>query len=125
MWPDPLWTYAEGVFNLSGSEIIFLLLAGLVILGPERLPTVLRRAVKTYSEFRRFAAGIEKELRETFDEPLKEIRGTADEITKTIKGLDPGFGEVDTEPSPPMRPEQPVRPDEIDEGSSPSETDEN
>jgi sec-independent protein translocase protein TatB len=125
MWSHPLGSYAEGVFNLSGSEIVFLLLAGLVILGPERLPTVLRRAVKTYSEFRRFAAGIEKELRETFDEPLKEIRGTADEITKTVKGLDPGFGEVDTEPSPPMRPEQAAAPDEIADGSPSRQADEN
>lgn len=111
-------TYADGVFNLSGSEIVFLLLAGLVILGPERLPSVLRRAVKTYGEFRRFAQGVEKELRETFDEPLKELRGTADEIKNAVKDIDPGFGQVDTEPSPPMRPEQAATPDEVSASES-------
>jgi sec-independent protein translocase protein TatB len=91
------------VFNLSGSEILFLLVAGLVVLGPERLPGVIRKATKTYSDLRSMARNFESEFKETFDEPLKELRSTADELRS-------GFGQVDTEPSPPMRPEQAVLP---------------
>jgi sec-independent protein translocase protein TatB len=91
------------VFNLSGSEILFLLVAGLVVLGPERLPGVIRKATKTYSDLRSMARNFESEFKETFDEPLKELRSTADELRS-------GFGQVDTEPSPPMRPEQAVVP---------------
>ena len=93
------------MFNLSGSEILFLLVAGLVVLGPERLPGVIRRAAKTYGEVRSMARNFEQEFRETFDEPLKELRSTADELRS-------GFGQVDTEQSPPMRPEQAVIPPE-------------
>lgn len=91
------------MFNLSGSEILFLLVAGLVVLGPERLPGVIRKAAKTYSDLRSMARNFEQEFKDTFDEPLKELRTTAEELRT-------GFGQVDTEPSPPMRPEQAVLP---------------
>lgn len=96
------------MFNLSGSEIIFLLLAGLVVLGPERLPGVIRQVGKVYGDIRRTTQNLEKELRGTFDEPLKDLRSTADSIRA-------GFGEIDHEPSPPMRPEmsEPLTPDQI------------
>ena len=97
------------MFNFSGSEIIFLLLAGLVVLGPERLPGVIRQVGKVYGDLRRTTQGLERELRGTFDEPLKDLRSTAESIRS-------GFGEVDTEPSPPMRPEksEPLTPELID-----------
>ncbi len=94
------------MFNLSGSEIIFLLLAGLVILGPERLPGVLRSVGRVYGEVRRMAQGIENEIKDTFSEPVSDLKKTAQEIRT-------GFGEIDTEPSPPMRPEQSATPEEL------------
>ena len=98
------------MFNFSGSEIVFLLLAGLVVLGPERLPGVIRQVGKLYGDIRRTTQDLEKELRGTFDEPIKDLRSTADSIRA-------GFGEVDLEPSPPMRAEQsaPLNPDQVDE----------
>lgn len=87
------------MFNLSGSEIVFLLLAGLVVLGPERLPGVIRTVGKTYGEIRRAASGFEREFRDTFKEPI-------DDFTKAANDIRSGFGQVDTEPSPPFRPEQ-------------------
>ena len=88
---------------MSGSEIIFLLVAGLVVLGPERLPGVIRRGGKMYGDLRRAASGYEKEFRQTFSEPINELKSTADQMRQ-------GFGLVDMEPSPPMRPEQAVYP---------------
>ncbi len=78
---------------------MFLLLAGLVVLGPERLPGVIRQAGKLYGQVRRTTQGFEKEFRETFHEPIKDFTNAADNIKH-------GFGLVDTEPSPPMRPER-------------------
>ncbi len=94
------------MFNLTGSEIVFLLLAGLVVLGPERLPGVLRTVGRVYGEVRKMAQGLEREIKDTFAEPVSDLRKTADQI-KT------GFGEVDTEPSPPMRPEKSATPEEL------------
>jgi sec-independent protein translocase protein TatB len=98
------------VFNFSGSEIVFLLIAGLVILGPERLPGVIRQVGKIYGEIRKTTQDLEKELRGSFDEPLKDLRSAAESIRA-------GFGEIDLEPSPPMRAEQSAapNPDEAEE----------
>ncbi len=87
------------MFNFSGSEIVFLLLAGLVVLGPERLPGVIRQFGKFYGDIRRTTQGLEQELRDTFDVPLQDLKSTADSMRT-------GFGELDTEPSPPMRSEK-------------------
>lgn len=108
-------SYADAVFNLGGGEIVFLLIAGLVVLGPERLPSVLRTVGKTYGELRRMARGFEQEMKSGFEEPLKEIKRTAEGITKTA------FGEIDTEPSPPMRGEQAVLPPQEEPGTQPDE----
>ena len=108
-------SYADAVFNLGGGEIVFLLVAGLVVLGPERLPSVLRTVGKTYGDLRRMARGFEQEMKSGFEEPLREIKQTADGIKKTA------FGEVDTEPTPPMRGEQAVLPPEDEPGKQADE----
>lgn len=104
------------MFNFSGSEIIFLLLAGLVVLGPERLPGVIRKAGKTYGQLRRATQGIEREFRETFKDPIDEFTSAADSMKH-------GFGLVDDEPSPPMRPEMPEIPKPNFSPSLPTESD--
>ncbi len=96
------------MFNLAGSEIIFLLLAGLVVLGPERLPGVMRNVGRVYGQLRQMTQGLEKEIKDTFSEPVSDLRRTADEIRA-------GFGQVDTEPSPPMRPERSASLEELAE----------
>lgn len=86
------------MFNLSGSEIVFLLIIGLVVLGPEKLPTALRKAGRLYGEFKRVTAGAESEFRSAFAEPLRELQDTASgyksmftdaasEITKTASDV--------------------------------------
>ena len=96
---------------MSGSEVVFLLLAALVVLGPERLPGVIRTVGRLYGELRRAAQGIEKDLKDTFDAPIKDFQSTVQSVTH-------GFGEVDTEPSPPMRPEKSATPEEIEQMQS-------
>jgi sec-independent protein translocase protein TatB len=103
------------VFNLSGSEIVFLLLAGLVVLGPERLPGVIRTVGKIYGDFRRMARGLERELTDTFREPIEDFKSMQ-------KDLSVGFGKVDTEPSPPMRPEQARAPQDSEPSRSDSDS---
>jgi sec-independent protein translocase protein TatB len=72
------------VFNLSGSEIVFILLAGLVVLGPEKLPGAIRQVGRIYSELRKMGQGFQDELRSTLDEPMRELRETADLARSTL-----------------------------------------
>lgn len=66
------------MFNLTGSEIIVILLLALVILGPEKLPEAMRKAGRAYSELRKMANSFQSEVRSVIDEPMNELRGTAD-----------------------------------------------
>ena len=75
------------VFNLSGSEMVFLLLLALVILGPDKLPDAMRRAGKAYAEFKKVSAGFQTELKNALDEPMREMRETSDAI-KQATSLD-------------------------------------
>ena len=71
------------MFNFSGSEVLFLLILGLVILGPEKLPGVLRKAGRLYGEFKRVTSDAQTELRQALDQPIREIQSTA----KTYQGF--------------------------------------
>lgn len=67
------------MFNFSGSEIIFLLILGLVVLGPEKLPVVLRKAGRLYGEFKRVTSDAQSDFRQAFAEPIKDFQDAANE----------------------------------------------
>ncbi|MGA0895019.1 MAG: Sec-independent protein translocase subunit TatA/TatB [Ilumatobacteraceae bacterium] len=73
------------MFNLQGSEIVFLLLIALVVLGPEKLPEAVRKFAKGYAEFRKMATGFQGELKSVLDEPMRELRGTADAVRQAVQ----------------------------------------
>lgn len=82
----------RGVFNLGPGEIIVILVAGLVILGPEKLPDMIRKAGRLYGELRRMANGFQSELRDAFEEPMNEFKSTAN----MAKGFfDPAVAEAE------------------------------
>ena len=70
------------MFNLSGSEIVFLLLIALIVLGPEKLPEAVRKFGKTYAEIKKMGTGFQTELRTALDEPMREMRETAEAFKK-------------------------------------------
>lgn len=67
------------MFNFSGSEIVFLLILGLVVLGPEKLPVVLRKAGRLYGEFKRVTSDAQSDFRQAFAEPIKDFQQAANE----------------------------------------------
>ncbi|HQZ35753.1 MAG TPA: twin-arginine translocase TatA/TatE family subunit [Ilumatobacteraceae bacterium] len=78
------------MFNVQGSEMIFLLLIALVVLGPEKLPEAVRKFTKTYAEFKKTISGFQSEFRDVMDEPMRELRETADAVREAAK-FDIGF----------------------------------
>jgi len=76
------------VFNITGSEVVILLLLALVVLGPEKLPDAIRRFGRVYAEVRKMSQGFQSELRQALDEPVRELRSTADMARRIIE--DPG-----------------------------------
>lgn len=55
--------------NIGTSEILIVLVAALIILGPKRLPDAARQFGKAMAEFRRVSSGLQAEMRDAFVEP--------------------------------------------------------
>lgn len=73
------------MFNLTGSELIVIVLLGLVVLGPEKLPGAIRRVGRLYLELKRLSSGFQEEFRTAFEEPIRELRSTADSLKSSIE----------------------------------------
>ena len=86
------------MFNVSGGEVIIILVLALVVLGPEKLPEVLRKAGKLYGDVRRMTNGFQAEFEETFAEPLREFRETATQAREMVNNPLAGFS--DDSPAP-------------------------
>jgi len=48
--------------SIGGSEILVLLVIGLIVLGPERLPKVARTVARMYRELRRYADDVRRDI---------------------------------------------------------------
>ena len=51
------------MFGISGGELAVILLLALVVLGPDRLPVVARKAGQVMGELRKVSSGFEAEMR--------------------------------------------------------------
>lgn len=64
---------------------MFLLILGLVILGPEKLPTVLRKMGRFYGEFKRMTNDAQSDFRQAFAEPLRDLQSAASEYKSVFQ----------------------------------------
>lgn len=84
------------MFNLSGSEIVVILLLALIVLGPEKLPEAIRRFGRVYGELRRMSRGFQTDIKSAFEEPVRELKQTAqltkDAVTKAFDSDEPPSG---------------------------------
>jgi Tat protein translocase TatB subunit len=71
------------VFNLTGSEIVVILLLALVVLGPEKLPDAIRRFGRTYAELKKLGTGFQDEFKAAIDQPMREMRETTDMLRRS------------------------------------------
>ena len=63
--------------NLGAGEILVILLVGLLVLGPQRLPAVGRQVGRVITEIRRVTRGFQEEFRAALDDPLGEAEARA------------------------------------------------
>lgn len=73
------------MFNIQGSELIFLLLVALIVLGPEKLPDAVRKFGRAYGEFKKMANGFQGEFKNALDDPMRELRDTAEAMKAAVK----------------------------------------
>jgi sec-independent protein translocase protein TatB len=75
--------------NLGGGEILVILLAALLFLGPQKLPEAARQIGKAMGEFRKVTSGFQRELRDAMNpdggEAEARARGEAIAATRPLQ----------------------------------------
>jgi sec-independent protein translocase protein TatB len=74
--------------NLSWEHILVLVVVGLVILGPERLPGAIRWTSNALRQARDYLSGVTNQLREDIGPEFDDLRGPISELQK-LRGMSP------------------------------------
>ncbi len=99
------------MFNVGGGEILVILVLGLIVLGPDKLPETARAIGKHLSTFKRMRDGFQNELRTAMD-PLQQVVSTvtkpsaATPAERGASAAERGASAATTEPTPSVDPVQ-------------------
>jgi sec-independent protein translocase protein TatB len=78
--------------NVGGGEILVILLAALIFLGPDKLPEVARQVGKVMGEIRKVSAGFQREVHDA----MRMVDDTVNDTTRPARAID--TTPVDTTP---------------------------
>jgi sec-independent protein translocase protein TatB len=129
--------------NIGWGEMLVLVVVGLVVLGPERLPGAIRWTSSALRQARDYLTGVTNQLREDMGPEFDDLRGHLGELQK-LRGMTPraaltkhlldGDDSIFTgnfdkpvngappAPSAPSQPVQPVQPPQPVEGHAAGHT---
>ncbi|MCQ4365155.1 Sec-independent protein translocase protein TatB [Mycobacterium gordonae] len=74
--------------NIGWGEMLVLVVVGLVVLGPERLPGAIRWTAGALRQARDYLSGVSNQLREDMGPEFDDIRGQLSELQK-LRGMTP------------------------------------
>jgi sec-independent protein translocase protein TatB len=79
------------MFNIGWGEFLILIVAGLLILGPERLPSAAAWLGRTVRQVREYANGAREQLRSELGPEFDELRAPLEDL-RGLRGFNPrGF----------------------------------
>ncbi|HEY3611115.1 MAG TPA: Sec-independent protein translocase protein TatB [Pseudonocardiaceae bacterium] len=76
------------MFDISWGEFLVLIIAGLFILGPERLPGAASWLGKTVRQVREYASGAREQLRSELGPEFDDLRKPLEDL-KALRNFDP------------------------------------
>jgi sec-independent protein translocase protein TatB len=76
------------MFDISWGEFVVLIIAGLFILGPERLPGAASWLGKTVRQVREYASGAREQLRSELGPEFDELRKPLEDL-RSLRNFDP------------------------------------
>jgi sec-independent protein translocase protein TatB len=76
------------MFNIGWGEMLVLVVVGLVILGPERLPGAIRWTANALRQARDYVSGATSNLREELGPEFEDLRQPLAELQK-LRGMSP------------------------------------
>lgn len=75
------------IFNISGGEIIFILLVVLIVFGPSKIPSMARQFGRIIFEMKRATNDITREFRDEYDNVKDELESTKNTIQKETDAI--------------------------------------
>jgi sec-independent protein translocase protein TatB len=111
--------------NITGGEIVIILLVALIVLGPQRLPEAARQVSKAFREFRRVQNTVQSEIRATLDAAGEPIRESTKPVSQTVDMLRTGGSEPTPQPDPggpPVQQPLPTEPTQVAPATSSTAT---
>ena len=80
------------MFDISFMEMLIVAIAALVVIGPERLPTVARQAGQWMSRMRRYIEDVKSDFSHQID--LAELKGIKNEVEDSARSLERGLNDA-------------------------------
>lgn len=74
-------------FNISGGEILVILLIVFIVLGPGKIPEIARSLGRMMNEVKKASSDISKEFRKETDAIERDLRKTTENIAKETRAL--------------------------------------
>jgi sec-independent protein translocase protein TatB len=74
--------------NIGWGEMLVLVVVGLVVLGPERLPGAIRWTASALRQARDYLSGVTSQLRDDMGPEFDDLRGQLGELQK-LRGMTP------------------------------------
>lgn len=74
--------------NVGWGEMLVLVVVGLLVLGPERLPGAIRWSATALRQARDYLSGVTSQLREDIGPEFDDLRGPLSELQK-LRGMTP------------------------------------
>ncbi len=71
--------------NLGFTELILILIALLILVGPDQLPQMARTLGKYYAELNRYRRELEEEFRRGLEEVEKPVKDVSEEVRRTAR----------------------------------------
>jgi sec-independent protein translocase protein TatB len=84
------------MLNIGPGEVLAILVITLIVLGPEKLPEVLRTVGRVTSELRRISSGFQTELRNALDDEANDDVRTIKRTPRTPTQRRNGAGDAAT-----------------------------
>lgn len=70
--------------DISGGELILVLLAIFLLFGPNKLPEITKSIAKTLGKFKKYTSEIQQEVDNVIDPIKKELKGPADSLKESL-----------------------------------------
>ena len=70
--------------DVSGGELILILLAIFLLFGPNKIPEIARSVGKTLYKFRKYTSDIQEEVDKAIDPIKKELEGQTENLKESL-----------------------------------------